>query len=76
MVSETKLDDSFPSEQFVINGYKPPLRFDRNAHGGGLLVYIKQNLPSKKLTKLENNSIELIPFELNLVKHKWLILAI
>ena len=75
VISETKLDNTFPSQQFTINGYKPPLRLDRNAHGGGLLVYIKHNLPSKILTKLENSSIELIPFELNLVKHKWLILA-
>ena len=75
VISETKLDNTFPLQQFTINGYKPPLRLDRNAHGGGLLVYIKHNLPSKILTKLENSSIELIPFELNLVKHKWLILA-
>ena len=32
-------------------------------------------MPSIILTKLEKNSIELIPFESNLVKHKWLILA-
>ena len=30
VVTETKLDDSFPSTQFLIEGYSPPYRRDRN----------------------------------------------
>ena len=30
MVSETKLDNSFPEGQFLIPGYSSPYRFDRN----------------------------------------------
>ena len=37
MISETKLDDSFPSMQFLIESYGPPYRLDRNSHGGGIL---------------------------------------
>ena len=29
MVSETKLDSSFPQAQFRIEGYAPPFRYDR-----------------------------------------------
>ena len=33
--SETKLDSSFPSRQFIIKGYSTPFRLDRNQNGGG-----------------------------------------
>ena len=34
MISETKLDSSFPTGQFLINGYSEPFRNDRNSQGG------------------------------------------
>ena len=37
MVSETKLDSSFPQTQFIIEGIAPPFRYDRNSHGGLIL---------------------------------------
>ena len=36
-IQETKLDPSFPSEQFIIEGYTEPYRLDRNRDGGGVL---------------------------------------
>ena len=42
VLSETKIDDSFPLNQFLIEGFGIPFRVDRNAHGGGLIVYISQ----------------------------------
>ena len=30
MISETKLDQSFPTNQFMINGFSAPFRLDRN----------------------------------------------
>ena len=35
MISETKLDNSFPEGQFLIPGYGSPYRFDRNCRGMG-----------------------------------------
>ena len=32
MVSETKVDDTFPNEQSKIEGYSKPIRLDRNRH--------------------------------------------
>ena len=37
MTSETKIDDSSPTRQFLINGYTAPHRLDRNSIGGGIL---------------------------------------
>ena len=47
MVSETKLDSSFPQAQFKIKGYAPPFRYDRNSHGGGILLFIREDIPTK-----------------------------
>ena len=34
MISETKLDDTFPVDQFVLEGFSKPFRVDRNKNGG------------------------------------------
>ena len=34
LISESKLDDSFPEGQFIIDGYHAPFRFDRHGNGG------------------------------------------
>ena len=36
LVSETKLNETFPTDQFHIAGYSQPYRRDRNRYGGGL----------------------------------------
>ena len=43
---ETKLDETFPNQQFMINGYKL-FRRERNRHGEGILNHINENIPSK-----------------------------
>ena len=73
MISETKLDDSFPSAQFLIKGFSAPRRFDRNSKGGGLLFYILEDIPSKILTYSSNCDIETLLVEINLRKRKWLL---
>ena len=53
MISETKLDPSFPTGQFYIHDFFEPYRFDRNSNGGGMLLYIHEDIPSKLiLTKM------------------------
>ena len=36
MISETKIDDSFPVRQFEIDGFNTPFHTDRNHKGGGI----------------------------------------
>ena len=45
LISETKLNDSFPQGQFMIEGYH--VRIDRNDRGGGLLLYFREHIPCK-----------------------------
>ena len=43
------LDASFPENQFYIDGFSKPYRLDRNIHGGGVMIYIRKDIPSKEL---------------------------
>ena len=45
IITETKLDKSFPSGQFLLRGYSEPFRLDRNQFGGGLLVFLREDIP-------------------------------
>ena len=77
MVAETKIENSFPKGQFVIQGYSEPFRLDRDSNGGGLLVYIKEDIPSKQLKSFKfQDDIECIGFEINLRKKKWAFFSI
>ena len=74
IIQETKLDETFPEKQFLISGYCIPYRLDRNKFGGGIIIYVKENIPSKKLNKhtLARN-IEGLFIEINLRKSKLLL---
>ena len=66
LISETKLNDLFATAQFLIKDFSAPYRFHRNFKGGGLLLYIREDIPSKILTYSSNCDIKI-----NLRKRKW-----
>ena len=70
LISETKLDDSFPSVQFKIEGFTTPYRYHRNDKGGGLLLYIKEDISSHLLQCKSQCNIESLSVEINLRKRK------
>ena len=57
LVSETKLGVTIPVGQFYIDGYSTPYHFDRTSYGGGNLLYIRKDIPSKilKFEPVQNN---------------------
>ena len=76
VISETKIDDSFPTNQFMIPGYQKPFRLDRNDQGGGILVYVRNCIPAKVIKNINlPSNIETIFFDIVLGKKKWLISA-
>ena len=72
IIAETKIDNSFPDAQFKIDNYHF-CRADRNAHGGGLIVYVRSDLACDRKNKLECKTIESIMIEILINKRKWLI---
>ena len=53
LVTETKINSSFPEGQFEVDGFTTPYRVDRDYDGGGILLYIRQDIPSKLLINLK-----------------------
>ena len=72
LVSETKIDDSFPQSQFNIDGFSAPYWLACNCLGGGLMLFVTDNIPSNLLT-IEEKPIESFYVELNLRNSKWLV---
>ena len=72
MISETKLDESFPEGQFFIDGCHAPFSYDRNGNGGGILLYVCENIPAKVIY-CDFPSSESFFVGINLHKKKWLI---
>ena len=74
MITETKLDDTFPLGQFYVEGFTMPYRLDRNRNGGGVIIYVREDIPSKILEKHKlPQDVEGMFVELNFRKIKWLL---
>ena len=74
LISETKLDDTFSLSQFILEGFTPPYMLNRMEHGGGLMLFIREDIPSKLLPDVNpSGNIENIFVEIYLRSKKWLI---
>ena len=62
MISETKIDNSFSQ----------PYRIDQISYGGGIMLYVREDIPSN-LLKVESLPIEGFYVELKLRSKNWLI---
>ena len=72
VLAETKLDDTFPTAQFLVNGFSEPYKLDRNKSGEGVMIYIRGDIPNKRLDKLVfPYDMEGLFVELNFKKCKW-----
>ena len=54
MVFETKIDDSFPNGNFLIQSFSPPYRLDRDSKGGGIKLYIREDISSNLLATVRS----------------------
>ena len=73
-VAETKLNASFPDAQFAFPNFRM-FRKDKTEHAGGLLAYIRSDIPCRGLSDIQgSDSFELLPIEITLSKHKWILI--
>ena len=70
VISETKLDSSFPSAQFHIGDYEIRNRRDRNKSGGGLTEFVEKGIITKRPEDLETNLSETIGTEITISKKR------
>ena len=73
LLTETKLYNSFPNQQFHLNGYKLFLK-DRNKFGGGIAFYVNEIIPCKILNTHDlPDNIELLLLEISMKSRKCLV---
>ena len=58
MISERKLDDSFPTAKFFLHCFSVPYRPDRNSKG--IMLYIREDIPSRFLSGKLKTGIETV----------------
>ena len=51
ILTETKIDASYPKSQFIVDSYSPPFRYDSNRLGAGALIHISDDIPCKELSE-------------------------
>ena len=74
MITETTLDDTFPLDQFYVEGFTMTYRLDMNRNGGGVIICVREDIPSKTLEKHKlRQDFEVMFTELNFRKVKWLL---
>ena len=76
VISETKLDNSFPNAQLIISNYEIRAKRDRDRHEGGLIEFVRKGLTCKRLRKSESLNIEVICSEVTISNKNWVIFSI
>ena len=76
LITETKMDSTFPLKQFYVNGYNVPYRHDRNTNGGGILVCVRDDI-RPRIIECENlpSSFEGLAIEISFNLKKWLLIC-
>ena len=57
MISETKVNHSFSVGQFLSDGFGTPFRLDRNRNSGGIMLFIRSDIPAKVFST-DDRSVE------------------
>ena len=74
VITETKLDDTFLTSQVLVTGFSVPYRLDQNRNGGEIMIFIRDYIPSRVLTKhVFPDDIEGLFIEPNFRKTKYLL---
>ena len=76
VLSEAKLDDSFPSAQFYIENFEIRNWRDRDKNGGELIEFVRNGFITKKIKEYETKVRETIASEFTISKKKWFCLSV
>lgn len=73
-IAETKLNSTYETSKLELDGFKEPYRKDRDINnGGGLLIYVKNNIHSIRRIDLEDQYCENIWLEIRSLHKKFLV---
>ena len=73
MISESKLDDTFPTPQFVIDSFVEHFKLDHTKNGGVILLFVKNNITATVLTNYTlPEDMKTLFVEIVIKRIKWL----
>jgi hypothetical protein len=72
-IQETKIDKTFPNSQFYVEGFKY-FRRDRKKGGGGIIVYIKENIIAQQ-KKIACKQLETILLQLRIGQRQFALIS-
>ena len=76
LITETKIEYTFPVNQFYLNGCNLPYRHDRNNNGGSILVYVRNDIRSRIIESGNFPSwFEVLVIELSFNLKEWLLIC-
>lgn len=75
-LTETWLDSTIPDQMLSIGGFLPPIRKDRNRHGGGVLIYCADHLPVIPRPDLSTEAQESIWVEIKYKQNKSVMIGV
>ena len=76
IVSESKIDSSYPNSQFIISGYEL-YRNDRKKGGGGILAYVSSELICKRIKRVKSyKTIEVIALDIKLKEESMIVIGL
>ena len=76
VLSETKINDGFPSVQFDMSGYEIRAREGRDGMRGGIIEYVRRKVICKRQKDFEATISESICSESVISKKKWFCMCI
>ena len=56
LTTKTRIDTFFPNAQFQVDRHAAHYRLDRNWKGGGMLLYVRDDIPPKALDNADFGS--------------------
>ena len=80
-IQETKLDASFPDQQFKCDGFRC-YRKDYTSNAGGIMLYVRNDLAQRRRRDLEfdcddrNGRLECVCVEIYIRSEKWLYVTV
>ena len=75
-LSETKIDESFQTSQFNVEGYEIRARRDRDKSGGDLIEFVRRGLIRKRLRDYEPKYSECLCSEFTFTNKNWICFSI
>ena len=75
-VSESHLDDSVPGSFVKVSGYNLIRRDRKNGPGGGVCIYIREDLNYQQRLDLENHELEALVIEIFIKHSKSLLISV